>query len=146
MKYLIKKEEHPVYLQLYRQIREDIVRGNYKTGDKLPSKRLLAEEVGVSTITVEHAYELLCDEGYAEARQRSGFFVIFRPSDGFASSEKSVGQILPKQKEVSEKPSFPVSLLCKTMRRVLSDYNDRILEKSPNTGLAELRTALMQTR
>ena len=56
MKYLIKKEEHPVYLQLYRQIREDIVRGNYKTGDKLPSKRLLAEEVGVSTITVEHAY------------------------------------------------------------------------------------------
>lgn len=142
MKYLIKKEEHPVYLQLYRQIREDIVRGNYKTGDKLPSKRLLAEEVGVSTITVEHAYELLCDEGYAEARQRSGFFVIFRPSDGFASSEKSIGQILPKQKDVSEKPSFPVSLLCKTMRRVLSDYNDRILEKSPNIGLAELRTAL----
>ena len=73
MKYLIKKEEHPVYLQLYRQIREDIVRGNYKTGDKLPSKRLLAEEVGVSTITVEHAYELLCDEGYAEARKEADF-------------------------------------------------------------------------
>lgn len=142
MKYSINKTEHPVYLQLYRLLRDDIVRENYKTGDRLPSKRLLAEETQTSTITVEHAYGLLCDEGYAEARQRSGFFVVFRPGDGFASSEKSVVQSPSPKKEVSEKPSFPVSLLCKTMRRVLSDYNDRILEKSPNTGLVELRRAL----
>lgn len=41
--------------------------------------------MGISTITTEHAYALLCDEGYVEARQRSGYFVIFRTEDGFVS-------------------------------------------------------------
>lgn len=86
MKYAVNKEERPVYLQLYRLIRDDIIGGVFPHGSRLPSKRLLAEESGVSTPTVEHAYALLCDEGYAESRERSGFFVIFRKDDGFAVS------------------------------------------------------------
>ena len=54
------------YMQLYTQLRTDIVDGVYPFGVKLPSKRLLAEEAGVSVITVEHAYAILCDEGYVE--------------------------------------------------------------------------------
>ena len=76
----------PAYLQLYKQIKENIVNGAYPFGAKLPSKRLLAEEACASTITVEHAYGLLCEEGYAEARERSGYFVVFRAADGFAAS------------------------------------------------------------
>ena len=64
MKYIVDKKTRPVYLQLYKQIRDDIVAGNYSYKTKLPSKRNLAEETGVSVITVEHAYALLCDEGY----------------------------------------------------------------------------------
>ena len=64
MKYRIDKQKRPVYLQIYRQIRDDITSGTFEFNSKLPSKRLLADEVGVSTITVEHAYALLCDEGY----------------------------------------------------------------------------------
>ena len=57
MRYLIqKKSGKSAYLQLYTQIRNDIVGGIYPYGTKLPSKRLIAEECGVSTITVEHAY------------------------------------------------------------------------------------------
>ena len=78
MKYKIDKAQRPVYLQLYKQIREDIIAGNYPYNTKLPSKRSLASETGVSTITVEHAYALLCDEGYVESRERSGFVVLFR--------------------------------------------------------------------
>ena len=85
MKYIIDKENRPVYLQIYKQLRDDIIEGAFPYNSKLPSKRLLANEIGVSTITIEHAYALLCDEGYAEARERSGFFVIFRKTDGFAS-------------------------------------------------------------
>ena len=69
MKYQIEKETRPVYLQLYRLLRDDIVNGIYPYKSKLPSKRGLAEETGVSTITVEHAYAILCDEGYAEAKE-----------------------------------------------------------------------------
>ena len=64
----------PLYLQLYYQIRNDIVSGAIAPSSKLPSKRILAEETGVSVITVEHAYSLLCDEGYAVSKEKSGYF------------------------------------------------------------------------
>ena len=69
------------YMQLYTQLREDITNGAYKYGDKLPSKRLLAEETGKSVITVEHAYNILCDEGYVESKERRGYFVKYRKND-----------------------------------------------------------------
>lgn len=141
MKYIIDQNKKPLYLQLYRQIRDDIIGGSYGYNKKLPSKRLLADETGVSTITVEHAYALLCDEGYAESRERSGYFVIFRPTDGFAVSQ--IDKTPPKSEPLPEtEASFPVSILCKTMRRVLTDYDDRILQKSPNTGCDEFKNAL----
>lgn len=62
------------------------MQGVYPHGGRLPSKRTLAAETGVSTVTAEHAYALLCDEGYAESRERSGYFVCFRAGDGFAAA------------------------------------------------------------
>jgi len=141
MKYIIDKDKHPIYLQLYQKIRDDIIAENYPYNTKLPSKRSLAEEAGVSIITVEHAYELLCEEGYVEARQRSGFVVVFRQDDGFAASAA-----LPR--EHSSNPGdhssvdFPLSVLSKTMRRVLTEHGDQLLEKSPNCGCDGLRTAI----
>ena len=141
MKYIIDKETRPVYLQLYKQIREDIIAENYPYNTKLPSKRGLAEETGVSTVTVEHAYALLCDEGYVEARERSGFVVIFRQSDGFAAAGDPPTEPAPLHTEAAL-PGFPLSVLSKTMRRVLADHGERMLEKSPNCGCVALREAL----
>ena len=143
MKYTIYKDQRPVYLQLYKHLRRDIIEGIYPYGSKLPSKRLLADETGVSTVTVEHAYALLCDEGYAQSRQRSGFFVVFRQSDGFAAAT-----MLPPAPHTPHVPrhypDFSLSILSKTMRKVLTDYEEAILEKSPNSGCTELREALQQ--
>ena len=84
MKYILDDtRKTPAYLQLYTQVRDDIIKGVYPINSKLPSKRTISTDTGVSTITVEHAYALLCDEGYAEARERSGYFVTFRTDDGF---------------------------------------------------------------
>lgn len=142
MKYILDSKSRPVYLQIYKLIREDIIRGVYSYHTKLPSKRLLSEELNVSTVTVEHAYALLCDEGYAEARQRSGFFVIFRKSDGFASSAEVRTEHIPAMQGHHAYPDFPFSVLSKTMRRVLADYAEALLGKSPNAGCTELREAL----
>ena len=142
MKHATKREKSPVYLQLYMQIRDDIVNGIYPYNTKLPSKRNLADRMGVSTITVEHAYALLCDEGYAQARERSGFFVIFRPSDGFASTAKTAHSYHTCDRSASDLPEFPLSVLSKTMRRVLTEHGDLLLEKSPNLGCDELRDAI----
>ena len=143
MRYIIDKESRPVYLQLYKLIRDDIINGVFLYGGRLPSKRLLAEETGVSTVTVEHAYALLCDEGYALSREKSGFFVNFRRSDGFAVPSDGEGKSYGEFKaRVQEFPSFSVSILSKTMRRVLSERGEDVLKKSPNKGLPELREAI----
>lgn len=143
MRYIIDKERRPVYLQLYKLIRDDIINGVFLYGGRLPSKRLLAEETGVSTVTVEHAYALLCDEGYALSREKSGFFVNFRRSDGFAVPSDGEGKSYGEFKtRVQELPSFSVSILSKTMRRVLSERGEDVLKKSPNKGLPELREAI----
>lgn len=144
MNYIINKEERPIYLQIYRQLRDDIIAEVFEYNSKLPSKRLLSDEIGVSIITVEHAYSLLCDEGYAEARERSGYFVIFKPTDGFASSDSASAPSIEHKISTPSYPSFSVSILSKTMRKVLSDYYDLILEKSPNTGCFELKNAIKQ--
>lgn len=142
MRYIIDKEKRPIYLQLYRLIRDDIVNELYPYNSKLPSKRSLAEETGISTITVEHAYELLCDEGYAQSKERSGFIVTFRKSDGFASYTKSEHNYHFTYNHKHSYPDFPLSVLSKTMRRVLSEHGELLLEKSPNSGCTELRESI----
>ena len=144
MKYVIDKEKRPVYLQLYNQIREDIVNDILRFDSKLPSIRALAEELGISTVTVEHAYALLSDEGYVESRERSGYVVSFRKADGFVSPAKTTHKYHPATETKHAYPDFPLSVLSKTMRRVLTEHGDLLLEKSPNNGCAELREAIRQ--
>lgn len=144
MKYIIDKEKRPVYMQLYTQIRDDIVNGIYPYNSKLPSKRSLAEETDVSTITVEHAYGLLCDEGYVESKERSGYIVCFRKADGFASMASTAHTYHQAVEGNHSYPDFSLSILSKTMRRVLTEHGDLLLEKSPNYGCTELREAIKQ--
>ena len=141
MTYQIEKNKGPMYLQLYKQIREDIVNENYPYNTKLPSKRSLAEETGVSIITVEHAYALLCDEGYVEARERSGFVVIFRKTDGFATSNQVPTEPLHSSKAHTYL-DFPVSVLNKTIRKVVTEHGEFLLDRSPNQELLELRESI----
>lgn len=149
MKYRIDhKKKRPAYLQIYVQIRDDIVNGIYRLNDKLPSKRVLSADTGLSTVTIEHAYALLCDEGYIEARERSGYYVIFRRDEGFVSPTEM--QIDWQKENRANNPSandnsayeFPFSVLTKTMRSVISEMGEGILERSDNLGCLKLREAI----
>lgn len=153
MRYKINQnQKQPAYLQLYMQLREDITEGYYPYGMRLPSKRLLAEESETSVITVEHAYGLLADEGYVEARQRSGYYVIYREKDSFAfPREEHIGagndidyeeQSHALLSENEKSGLFPFSVFAKTMRRVLSNYGEKILERSENQGIPVLRAEI----
>ena len=147
MNYLMDNNSRlPAYLQLYQQLREDIINGAYPYGSKLPSKRTLSVETGVSVITVKHAIELLSDEGYIETRIRSGCFVIFRKDDfqdaAFPIRETPLHSDVQHRVESHKTGEFPYSVLAKTMRKVILDYGEKILTKSPNHGCAELRTEI----
>ena len=139
MKYTIEKHSgESAYLQLFRQLRQDIVSGLLPVGAKLPSKRSLAEDLGISVITVEHALALLCDEGYVLARPRSGYYVCF----GGAVPPPPRARLEDMSAAEGAAPDFPFSLWARTMRAVLSDYDRRILDRCPSKGCFELRLAL----
>ena len=142
MKHIIDKEKHPLYLQLYHFLRDDIINEVYPYGAKLPSKRNLAEKTDLSTVTVEHALALLCDEGYAEARERSGYIVTFRKGDGFAAAGTAKLKFPKPRAEHTIYPDFPLSVLSKTMRRTLSEHGEIALERSPALGCIALREAI----
>lgn len=128
------------YIKLYEKIREEITRKAYKYGDKLPSKRTLAEETGTSVITVQHTYDILAEEGYIEARERRGYFVIFNDKDTFPVPHRDSAFRTPHSTAVSE--DFPFSVFSKTVRRVLSIYGEALLEKSAPFGIFELKKAV----
>lgn len=65
----------PLYVQLYEYIKKEIRKGSLKQGVKLPPKRILAQNLGVSQNTVHTAYEQLTAEGYVESKLRVGLFV-----------------------------------------------------------------------
>ena len=72
---LEKRGEKPLYEYLYYCIREDILQGNLKAGERLPSKREMAGSHGIALITVENAYAQLIIEGYVTAKEKRGYFV-----------------------------------------------------------------------
>lgn len=130
-------------MQLYEQLRTDIINSVYKYGDKLPSKRLLAEETHTSIITVEHAYGILCDEGYIESKERSGYFVTYQKNDFAPIAEREI-QNISSNTHHYHTDEFPFSVLAKTMRNVISKYGENILIKSPNTGCIELKKSISE--
>ncbi|MCM1438685.1 MAG: PLP-dependent aminotransferase family protein [Roseburia sp.] len=137
------------YYALYRAVRGDILSGNIKSGEKLPSKRGLAEHLGVSVITVQTAYEQLLAEGYIKSEQRRGYFV--------ADVAPRVSAPAPAALICEEQPEpcrldlcsgrapaklFPFSVWAKLMRRTLSDEGGHLLERVPCDGDPALKRAV----
>lgn len=149
-----QRDDKSKYYYLYTAIKEDILSGILKKNEKLPSKRSLAEHLGVSLITVETAYQMLKDEGYIESRERSGYFVtelipvakVKRENRTLNLLEESCRKNdLYESKRIEQngtKSIFPESLYFKTVRSVLTEYGGKLLERSPNEGCTILRNAI----
>ncbi len=75
-----KRGESSLYEYLYQRIRDDIMAGQIAADEHLPSKRALAEHLGLSVVTVENAYSQLVAEGYVRAEARRGFYANDLPS------------------------------------------------------------------
>ncbi len=64
--------EIPVFKQIRNQIVMGISDGRLAPGEKLPTVRGLAEEIGINSMTVNKAYQLLKQEGYIVTDRRNG--------------------------------------------------------------------------
>ncbi len=71
--------------QIYRQLRERIIDGRLRSGERLPASRELADELAIARKTVTNVYDLLISEGFLDTRVGSGTFV----ADGISRDVES---------------------------------------------------------
>ena len=137
----------PLYAQLYEAIRADILSGTLPGGEKLPSKRALAEHLNVSKITVETAYAQLLDEGYLTSRERSGYYVAHMPLLAKMQppgAHAPVAEPEPETQQSAAAELFPFSVWARLMRSVILDEGQYLLQPVPSAGLYPLRLAIAE--
>ena len=137
----------PLYEALYRCIRRDILNGTLAPGEKLPSKRALAENLEISKITVETAYNQLLAEGYICSREKIGYFVEtvdrIAPAQIAPPAATDDAQDIPLLDFTGNGTvRFPFSVWSKLQREVMLDYGEKLLLPIPNRGIPELRQAI----
>ena len=137
----------PLYEALYRCIRADILAGILLPGQKLPSKRALAQNLEVSKITVEGAYNQLLSEGYIRAQEKVGYFVESIPLSSPRHADNVPAVITEAERPLldltgSGTEKFPFSVWSRLQREVMLDYGEKLLLPLPNQGIAELRQAI----
>ena len=139
---LDRESSVPAYMQVYNELRNRIISGAFVHGAKLPSKRELARDCLVSLPTIEHAYQLLCDEGFCEMRLRSGCYVKYAVESFFpvSATEETIFQI--DRDHILHNDNIPFSSVAAMLRKVILDYGERILMKSPKGGCSQLRDAI----
>lgn len=71
----LEADARPLYRQIYDGYRRAILEGRLRAGQRIPSTRALARELGISRLPVLTAFEQLLHEGYLEGRPGSGTFV-----------------------------------------------------------------------
>ncbi|MBQ7288628.1 MAG: PLP-dependent aminotransferase family protein [Clostridia bacterium] len=135
--------KHSMYEQLYLHIKEDILSCRLTAGEKLPSKRKLAEHLQISVITVENAYAQLAAEGYITPLEKKGYFInqvapqIARPpKTPFLSTEQ------PPSTAGYSAEGFPFALWCRMMRRVIAEQGEQLLAPLEFNGVYALRKAI----
>lgn len=158
-----------LYEQIYESIKRDILSGRLCTGEKLMSKRRLAEQLGVSLITVENAYAQLIAEGYVRSAEKSGYFVQYNGEiiplsrlDGDICTKDAIGlgddtrlggdtrlgERADYKKENTAQTSaetaecFPFTVWARLMRSVLLEKGTALLQHVPNGGAEELCAAV----
>ncbi len=145
--------QEPLYQQLYRYIKEDIIQGVLEVDEKLPSKRSFAENLGISIMTVENAYAQLAAEGFIYSLPKKGFYVSDIKAVLPKRKEKAY---IGKKQEQAEKGNwladftsnqtcseqFPFSVWAKLMRKSLYENRQALMENAPCGGIWPLREAL----
>ena len=134
-----------LYVQLYKSIRNDILSGELKAGEKLPSLRSLSKDLNISITTAQLAYNQLLVEGYIASKPQSGYYIAE------ISSSKQREQSNPYANVVDSETANVINpFLCdmecfdfikwkKCNSKVFNDYSNLLLFESDPQGESMLR-------
>lgn len=154
--YNFENIKEPLYQYIYKCLKKDIINGNILPNEKLPSKRFFAKNNGISTITIQNAYDQLISEGYIYTIPKKGYYA----SDISGIEKVQRVHAMPLKPTVSLDPenehlfslseseynpdNFPFSVWARVMRDVISNKKDALMQKSPVGGVSELREAIAE--
>ena len=133
-----------LYLQLYDIIKQRILTGEMKSGEKLPSLRTLSKDLGISITTSELAYNQLLVEGYISSRPKSGYYIAeISPSPSHAKVSAPLSEIsgftFEPSAYISDPSCFDFVKWKKCSARVFNDYTGQLLFESDPQGEPILR-------
>ena len=142
-----------LYEYLYKCIKNDILQGNIRAGEKLPSKRTFAKNLGISVITVENAYEQLIAEGYIYSIPKKGFYVTDFKQVIEIEKKTFVKEMVPLTggenayladftSNQTESELFPFTIWTRTIREVLNENQMQLMINPPCGGVFLLREAI----
>ncbi|MCP1757291.1 PLP-dependent aminotransferase family protein [Bradyrhizobium elkanii] len=147
----------PLYQQIYDRVRDAITNGVLKPGDRIPSARALANELGLARGTIEAAYSLLAAEGYIEARRQAGTIVspVLDPQGPIARSAAlptpradavsfRPESILPFQMGLPALDAFPRKIWARLGARSVRAMQPFDMIHPPVCGLASLRMEIVK--
>lgn len=148
---LNKKSKKPYYVQIYEYYRREIENGHFVAGMRLDSVRELAQNIGVSKMTVEKAYYQLASEGYILRRHKARYEVAFLGTPEKAADSSISARPLPKRPVYAYDfasgdmalKHFPLDIWRKYMNQVLSSP-EQLLAANDDQGVPALRQALSQ--
>ncbi len=138
---------------LYGEIKNQILNKTLKADEKLPSKRALSQNLGISVITVQNAYSRLISEGYIYSEEKKGFFVMnllplkprevtLKESSNTLHEKRKTEYFADFKSNAVSYEKFPFNQWSRVMRSVLSSRNEQLLMRSDCKGVFELRKAI----
>lgn len=145
--------EGSLYEYIYKCIKADIVSGKIGAGERLPSKRNFAKNNGVSTITIQNAYDQLAGEGYIIAIPKKGYYVANiegvttlnvteNPVLNIHVTDKQPEYVFDFSSNRTEADNFPFTIWSRLLRETIAVHEKKLLEVSPAAGVLELRQAI----
>ncbi|MBE5907159.1 MAG: PLP-dependent aminotransferase family protein, partial [Lachnospiraceae bacterium] len=153
--YDFEKVDCPLYEYVYKCIKRDILSGKIKPGEKLPSKRAFANNHGISTITIQNAYDQLISEGYVFTIPKKGYYIS--EIEGMTNLLPITGGVnydiqIPTQEKFRidfsgngcAQENFPFSVWNRVSRGVMAEKKKELMEPSPVCGVRELREAIAE--
>lgn len=145
-----------MYTHLYKCIKADITSSVLHAGDKLPSKRTLAKNLGISIITVENAYAQLVVEGYIYSLPKRGYYVASieqtqgapqmqqaAPLHALLLQTKTPAPLASFAKSSVPPDTFPYNIWARLLRHTLTTADEHALISDTSAGgVLPLRQAL----
>ena len=149
-----ESREKPYYLQLYSYIKDSILAGEIKEGEKLPSLRSLAKSTGLSITTIEQGYNQLLVEGYIYSKPQSGYYVskvltgrnqtvpaeTDRPEAEVYAMGETVGFEVPSMQYDPE--CFDFNKWKKCINKILNDHSPALMFEGSPRGEIALRAEI----